>query len=772
MDYIDIYRTMVLSRTFEEYVESLFKRGLLYGTTHLSIGQEASETGLIKGLDIKKDYIVPTHRNHIYALSSGIEPYALFSELLGSIDGCCHGLGGSMHLFDKERHIMPSTAIVGSGASISSGVAFDLKTRGEDGIAVAILGDGAMNRGSLYETMNLSSLFSLPLLFYVVNNHYGMSSPDSLMIQGPGITKRAEAFGIDAERVDGNDIFSVIESVKRARGRILSNKRPYLLEMDTYRQNGHSKSDNLEYRTREEEALWLKRDPIKRLEASLLSEHLLSEKEILSIQSEVFDYVDSSYKRALEKRVSLTLGNTLDLVYPTYSDHIYDSYCGGYHIGSYREGIREALVDELENNRRAYLIGEEIGLYGGAFSVTKGLIEKFPDRVIDTPVSEEGITGLSTGAAMMGSRMILELMYGDFLTLSSDGIVNHAAKVFYITGGELKCPLTVRVPFGGGTGHGLQHSQSLESMFMNIPGLKILAPSDPNSAKNLLKEALSDEGPVLFFEHKALYDKKSYISDGYEAMPIGTGKYIYGGDRLLVIGYSYALYKAREALSELPISFFDLRSLRPLDEQGILFFSSFFENVLIIEETSLLGSVAESVARILIEGYEGEVDVLSGLDTPIPFNRELESEVILSEEKIRSKALDILRKNGSMIALWHYDAERDAILQERTDVLLYPQKCGNESKESKAAKKLYRLLSERGYELFIPHYKNEVFTVMARKDKERLIIHIVLDSEEERAVWKLLELKERGYRLFTIRERESQEEDGILSIPLESLFPL
>lgn len=641
MEYLSIFSDMLRSRLFERKIEFLFNKGQLYGTTHLAIGQEACHVGLVAGLD-RKDWIVPTHRCHGYNVARGTKLEAMFSEMLGSKHGICKGIGGSMHMTDISSYNLGSSAVVGSGVALAGGLAFALQRQKKDNIAVAILGDGATSRGCVHEMMNLASVWNLPLLFFLENNHYGMSAPEERMISTRELYKRAEGYGIESMHVDGNDVLAVLTSVSDARRYMLSEHRPFFIECDTYRQCGHSKSDKRLYRSGEEESEWQKKDPIVQYANYLIDNNMISSDKLLECATKVNLEVDASWCIARDKKDDiLSIAELESYVYaPSPSPF---TQRGNTHRGTYREAVREALSEILSEDSRATLIGEDIGLYGGCFGVTGELYSKFPNKILETPVSEEAFSGLAAGAAMLGEHPIVEIMYGDFSTLASDAIINHAAKAYFMSAGQLCCPMIYRTPSGGGTGHGSQHTQCLETMFLNVPGLKIVAPSDAYSAKALLKSANRENNPVLFFEHKALYSEEGEIGDENTFLPIGKAIVSGHGDKALVIGYSRAFAEARKALSEDDVTFIDLATIKPLDEETILEYGKRFDHILIVQDTPRQGSVGECVIDVLMNlENRPKIKLLSSLDMPLPFSRSLEGGVLLNKEKIIASFNEII----------------------------------------------------------------------------------------------------------------------------------
>lgn len=310
---------------------------------------------------------------------------------------------------------------------------------------------------------------------------------------------------------------------------------------------------------------------------------------------------------------------------------------------TFREAIRKAMSDEMSADKNVVLFGEDVGVYGGCFKVTEGLWKEHPDQVIDTPVSEEGFTGMAVGAAMMGLRPIIEIMYADFYTLIFDPIVNHAAKTHFMSGGQFCCPITVRLPEGSGTGHGAQHTQSPEALFMNGTGLKIVAPSNPSDAYHLLRASIRDNNPVLFFEHKLLYPMDGEISP--EPVQLGKAKVIGNGLDVTIIAYSHAVSTALETAELLHnmginATVVDLRTLNPLDKDTI------FEQVrktgraVLIQDPNGIGGIEAQVCASICQDRETfsslkcQVLQFSGKDTPIPFSKDLERLTIPQADKI------------------------------------------------------------------------------------------------------------------------------------------
>ena len=310
---------------------------------------------------------------------------------------------------------------------------------------------------------------------------------------------------------------------------------------------------------------------------------------------------------------------------------------------TFREAIRKAMSDEMSADRNVVLFGEDVGVYGGCFKVTEGLWKEHPDQVIDTPVSEEGFTGMAVEAAMMGLRPIIEIMYADFYTLIFDPIVNHAAKTHFMSGGQFCCPITVRLPEGSGTGHGAQHTQSPEALFMNGTGLKIVAPSNPSDAYHLLRASIRNNNPVLFFEHKLLYPMDGEISP--EPVELGKAKVIGNGLDVTIIAYSHAVSTALETAELLHAmginaTIVDLRTLNPLDKDTIFEQVQKTGRAVLIQDPNGIGGIEAQVCasicqdRKTFSSLKCQVLQFSGKDTPIPFSKDLERLTIPQADKI------------------------------------------------------------------------------------------------------------------------------------------
>ena len=316
---------------------------------------------------------------------------------------------------------------------------------------------------------------------------------------------------------------------------------------------------------------------------------------------------------------------------------------------TYLEAVREALTQEMRRDPTVFLLGEDVGVYGGAFGVTWGMLEEFgPERVRDTPISEAAIAGAATGAALMGMRPVMEIMFMDFLTISMNQLVNQAAKMRFMFGGKASIPLVCRTPAGSGTGAAAQHSQSLEAWFVHTPGIKVVAPSTPADAKGLLVASIRDSNPVIFMEHKLLYRQKGAVSEDLYTIPLAQADVKREGRDLTIIAYSIMVPRALQAAEQLTaegieIEVVDPRTLKPLDTETLVRSVSKTGRVLIVHEAPVTGGVGAELAATIADSeafdyLDAPIRRLAGRNVPIPYNRTLEAAAVPQVEDIVTAA--------------------------------------------------------------------------------------------------------------------------------------
>ncbi len=639
-----IYRTMLRIRRFDEGVTALFLEGLVKGTAHSYVGQEAVAAGACAALT-RDDFVVSHHRGHGHCIAKGASLDRMMAELMGRVTGYCKGLGGSMHIAALDLNILGANGIVGAGIGIGTGAALSNKLRGNGAVGVVFFGDGATNEGIFHECLNIGSLWKLPVVYLCENNQYGLSTSFRDSTSVDRVSKRAAAYGLPGATIDGNDVLAVHAAVQEAVDRARSGGGPTLIEALTYRWGDHSMRANLpRYRTDEEVVEWRKLDAVARFEHVLETTHGFARAALEQIQAEV-DAELAAAKQFAVASPEPTLADLEDAVYAPHYTPSEPRPAGPARELSFAEAVKEALAQEMERDPRVFVLGEDVGRIGGIFAATRGLIDKFgADRLRDTPISEAGIAACAVGAAITGLRPVAEVQIFDFITHMMDMIVNQSAKFRFMLGGKPTVPLVIRGPQGGGIRLAAQHSQSLEAWFTHVPGLVVLAPSSPYEAKGLLASAIREDNPVIFLEHKLLYvGKKGLVPEESYAIPIGKAVVKRPGQDVTLVATLAMVESALQAATRLEaegidVEVIDPRTLRPLDEEAILRSVRKTSRLVIAHEGwkrwGFGAEVAAMVAEHAIDWLDAPIVRVGARDAPMPYNDKLERLVIPSVEDI------------------------------------------------------------------------------------------------------------------------------------------
>lgn len=663
-DLMGFLRQMMEIRALENNIANLLSKAVLKGASHLYAGEEAVAVGAVAALR-DDDLITSTHRGHGHAHAHGdkaakspeekqMHYNKMMAEVLGKSGGYCHGKGGSMHIADVDHGNLGATGIVGGNIPVAVGAALAQKIKGTDRIVVCFFGDGASNTGNFHEALNMASLWDLPVVFVCENNLYAMSVPWKKASKLNSIANRACAYGIPGVTVDGMDVLEVRGAVIQAAERARKKEGPTLIECLTYRYYGHSHSDPRAYRTREEEALWRSRDPIKRLGDDLKIINFSREDEIEKLEEETqgkmasaMQFSESSPEpqaNQVETDVFAPLKHTSADIEAELSLRNNLRQDSSVRQISYAQAIVEALREEMKRDPSVFIMGEDTGLYGGAYGATRGLWEEFGDwRVIDTPISEATIGGMAVGAAMAGLRPVSEIMYVDFTPLAMDQIANQGAKNRYMFGGKTTVPMVVRTEGGAGRAIAAHHSQSLESLWTHFPGIYVVMPSTPYDAKGLLKAAIRDDNPVMFIEHKMLYKEKGPVPENDYVIPLGLADIKRPGKDITLVTYSRMVFRALEAAAILEkegidVEVIDLRSLKPLDLDTII--SSVKKTGRFIglteayENTSFINEVMAQVNELAFDYLDAPMVRIASRNVPVPRAEVLEDEAIPNVKRI------------------------------------------------------------------------------------------------------------------------------------------
>ncbi len=654
---------MVVIRQFEQTAYLRYLQGEIPGTLHQSQGQEASAVGVCSVLR-DTDWITSTHRPHGHALAKGMDAGVAMAEIYGREQGCLGGRGGSMHLGDPDLGILPSIAIVGGGITIAPGLAMAAAERDGDDVVVCFFGDGAVNEGAFHEGLNYASVKRLPVVFVCENNLYGASTPFHETTLNVDIASRAAAYGIPGEQVDGMDVLAVLDASERAVARARAGEGPTLLEVQTYRYVGHSRGDARGYRTKEEEALWNDRDPIDSFKRVLLGRGCATEEQVEATVARAKATVKAALKFAQDAPKSAP-ETALDPAAIYAAPPVPVSPVSLLPEGpderllTIAEGLREGIQEEMAADGSVVLLGEDVGVpggFGGAFGIYLGLAEEFGrSRVVDTPISEKAIMGVAIGAAIGGMKTLPDLQYADFVFECMDELVNEAAKLRYMSGGRIQIPTVLRCPVGA-TQRGAQHGQNPESLFMHIPGLKVLCVSDAYTAKGGIKAALRDPDPVLVFEHKLLYgarkrqeagsiQTKTFVPEDDYAIEVGQARLRRSGSDVTVLATFTELYDALQVAEKLQgedisVEVLDPVWLAPFDWTAVFDSVRRTGRLVVAHEAALTGGwgaeVAARVGAELFDELKAPVERVASKDVPAPFAPWLESAVLPNSADIEA----------------------------------------------------------------------------------------------------------------------------------------
>lgn len=677
-----LYQSMATIRRFEETVLEQFSRGVFFGTTHTYLGQEANATGVISALGAD-DVIFSNHRCHGHFLAYGGDLLALFAELMGRESGVCGGRGGSQHLQWRNFY---SNGVQGGIVPVATGMALAEKHKESQSLAVVFIGDGTLGEGIVYESLNLAVLHQAPILFVLENNQIAQTTPIQSALAG-SLDGRFEAFGMNGRELDSSDVLVIRAAALELIQAIRTQGGPRYLILKTARFGPHSKGDD----TRPAEiitSLKTSRDPLV-LQATRLDPQLLAE-----IERTVNAQVQAAFYAALNDPLATHVGETIDHGTSSADYEVESQSASNHTVQTVLESLNNGLRHAFEADQRVIMLGEDIlDPYGGAFKVSRGLSSAFPDRIWSTPISEAGITGLAAGLALRGLRPVVEIMFGDFLTLTADQLINHITKFSWMYSGgkandaRVSVPMVIRTPMGGRRGYGPTHSQTLEKIFLGVPGLRIVAPSGLttnqfDSPGGLLHQAILDDPlPVLFIENKLQYllpiHTPSDLSDwellsdlqveethsvrrvpGYPTYTLR----LRGAPaaQISLAAYGYMVELARQAIQELAYThevFVELvapSQLAPLAASGWLqrhdplapLYASLQRTgrLLAIEEGNLsFGWGAEILARSIEQLPLRSAGRVAALDMPIPAAGPLEAAVLPAKEQIIEKCLELAR---------------------------------------------------------------------------------------------------------------------------------
>ena len=636
---LKIYKNLLLPRLIEEKMLILLRQGKI--TKWFSgWGQEGISVGCSFAME-KEEYILPMHRNLGVFTTREIPLNRLFSQFQGKLSGFTKGRDRSFHFGTQEYKLVGMISHLGPQLGIAVGIALSNKIKKNKKSTLVFTGDGGASEGDFHESLNVASVWDLPVIFCVENNQWGLSTPSEEQFRCKQFIDKGIGYGMNAIQVDGNNILEVIRTVRKINEEIRKNPKPYLLELMTFRMRGHEESSGTKYYPEGLQDEWAKKDPVLNFELYLLEQGILTKESIEEIKKTFKDEIQAGFDTA----------NAEDAIIPNIEVELADIYApfkqevqkpnGPLEEKRFIDAIQEALIQSMLRYPDLILMGQDIAEYGGAFKVTEGLLEKFgKERVRNTPLCESAILGASLGLSISGMKAMVEMQFADFVTCGFNQIINNLAKINWRWGQN--ADVVVRMPTGAGTAAGPFHSQSNEAWFFHTPGLKILYPSNPYDAKGLLNAAIEDPNPVLFFEHKGLYRSiKEEIPSDYYTVEIGKAAIVSEGKDFTIITYGAGVHWAKEALTKFPdtsAEIIDLRTLLPLDTESIYTAVKKTGKVIVLHEDCMMGGIGGELAALISENCFEYLDApvirVASLDTPVPFAVALEEQFLPKERLI------------------------------------------------------------------------------------------------------------------------------------------
>jgi 2-oxoisovalerate dehydrogenase E1 component len=572
----------------------------------------------------------------------------LFAQFQGTMGGFSKGRERSFHFGSQEHKIVGMISHLGPQMGVADGIALAHLLKKEPKITAVFTGDGGASQGDFHESVNVAAVWNLPVIFVIENNGYGLSTPSNQQFKFKNFIDKGPGYGIEAYKVDGNNILEVYDTVKKLAESMRENPRPVLLECITFRMRGHEEASGTKYVPQELFEEWGKKDPVKNYEQYLLDEAVLTD--------EIIEQYRTAIKQEIEKGLELAFAEPK--IVPNTEEEYRDLYAPFDNLpvtthssGSKNKRLVDAISDGLRESMQRHpnlvLMGQDIADYGGVFKVTEGFVEEFgEERVRNTPLCEAAIVGTALGLSVKGMKAMVEMQFADFVTEGFNQIVNNLAKIHWRWGQH--ADVVVRMPTGAGVGAGPFHSQSNEAWFFHTPGLKILYPAFPADAKGLLNAAFNDPNPIMFFEHKALYRSVTGdVPDDYYTIEIGKANLVKQGSQISIITYGYGVHWALEVLAahpEISADLLDLRTLLPFDKEAIINTVKNTGKVIVLHEDTLMGGIGAELASFINENCFNYLDApvvrCASLDTPVPFSIELEQN-FLPKNRFKEKLLEL-----------------------------------------------------------------------------------------------------------------------------------
>ena len=645
-----LYEALVEPRVIEEKMLTLIRQGRI-AKWFSGYGQEAIAVGTTWALE-ERDYILPMHRNLGVWTTRGVDRERLFCQLMGKEGGFTNGRDRTFHFGLPENNLVGMISHMAAMLPVACGLGQAIRHRNEDRVACAFCGDGGSREGDFHEALNLASVWDLPVVFLVENNGYGLSTPTDAAVAPDDIADAAAGYDMPGRVVDGNDLFAVMEAVHWARAHA-RDEGPVLLEMKTFRVRGHEEASGTAYVPDALIETWKDKDPVARVTARLRNEGLLTDAEMDAIRDDHASSVDALAEWALDQpAVTSTPEAERDAVFAPGPDPNPPSPDRETEETRFIDAIQDGLWAAMQETENLILMGQDIAEYGGAFKVTDGFVEEFgEERVRNTPIIEDGAIGAGMGLALEDLPAVVEMQYADFVSCGFNQIVNNLATTHYRWGQPVN--VTIRMPFGGGIGAGPFHSQSREAWFAHTPGLKVVVPATPRDAKGLLRAALADPNPVLFFEHKKLYRsvRGAVPTESYR-LPFGEARIAREGTDATIVTYGvgvhWALAEAEHQSAEngAELEVVDLRTLVPWDRETVRESLQATNRLLVLHEATRTAGFGAEVAAELgetaFELLDAPITRVAAEDLPVPNAKPLEDGIFSAEARLRPRVEALL----------------------------------------------------------------------------------------------------------------------------------